>query len=165
MNNYLLLTIFIIFGNALFAQNPQEVESEEVFMIVEQSPRFPGCEDILGSKVEKEACAQKEMLTYIYGNLKYPKEAREKGIKGQVIIQFVVNKRGKIVDISLLRGIGGGCDEASLAIVKGMNDLPVAWTPGHHRGKPVKVKYTLPIKFALEGESKKKKKDVKIKRS
>ena len=62
-----------------------EVE-EEIFMIVEQSPRFPGCEDMEGSKEEKESCAQKRMNEFIYENLEYPEEARKNGVEGQVVI-------------------------------------------------------------------------------
>lgn len=130
---------------------PPAPEEEEVFMIVEQSPRFPGCEDMSGSKEEKEACAQKKMLEYIYGNLKYPAIARENGIEGQVVIQFVVAKDGSIEDIQLVRDLEGGCGEAAVKIVRGMNNLPQKWTPGKQRGRPVKVKYTLPVKFKLEG--------------
>lgn len=130
---------------------PPAPEEEEVFMIVEQSPRFPGCEDLSGSKEEKEACAQKKMLEYIYGNLKYPAIARENGIEGQVVIQFVVAKDGSIEDINLVRDLEGGCGEAALKIVRGMNSLPQKWTPGKQRGRAVKVKYTLPVKFKLEG--------------
>ena len=129
----------------------EEEEEEEIFMIVEQSPRFPGCEDMDGSKEEKEACAQKKMLEYIYGNLKYPAIARENGIEGQVVIQFVVDKDGSINDINLVRNLEGGCGEAALKVVEGMNKLPQKWTPGKQRGRAVKVKYTLPVKFKLEG--------------
>jgi len=130
---------------------PPAPEEEEVFMIVEQSPRFPGCEDISGDKAAKEACATKKMLEYIYGNLKYPAIARENGIEGQVVIQFVVAKDGSIEDINLVRDLEGGCGEAALKVVRGMNSLPQKWTPGKQRGRAVKVKYTLPVKFKLEG--------------
>lgn len=129
----------------------EEEEEEEIFMIVEQAPRFPGCEDMSGSKEEKKACADKKMLEYIYGNLKYPAIARENGIEGQVVIQFVVDKDGSISDINLVRDLEGGCGEAALKVVKGMNNLPQKWTPGKQRGRAVKVKYTLPVKFKLEG--------------
>ncbi len=130
---------------------PEEEEEEEIFVIVEQAPRFPGCEDMSGSKEEKEACATKKMLEYIYGNLKYPAIARENGIEGQVVIQFVVDKDGSVNDINLVRDLEGGCGEAALKVVKGMNSLPQRWTPGKQRGRAVKVKYTLPVKFKLEG--------------
>lgn len=129
----------------------EEEEEEEIFMIVEQSPRFPGCEDVDGDKAAKEACATKKMLAYIYGNLKYPAIARENGIEGQVVIQFVVAKDGSIEDIKLVRDLEGGCGDAALKVVRGMNNLPQKWTPGKQRGRAVKVKFTLPVKFKLEG--------------
>ena len=119
---------------------PPAPEEGGVFVNVGQSPRFPGCEDMSGSKEEKEACAQKKMLEYIYGNLKYPAIARENGIEGQVVIQFVVDKDGSIKDIKLVRDLEGGCGEAALKIVEGMNSLPQKWTPGKQRGCVVKVK-------------------------
>ena len=133
-------------------------ENETIFMIVEQSPRFPGCEDMEGSKAEKEACAQKKMLEYIYGNLKYPAEARENGIQGQVVIQFVVTKDGSLGNIKLVRDLEGGCSEAAMKVVKSMNDLPEKWTPGKQRGQAVNVRYILPVKFKLEDGKKTKRK-------
>jgi len=154
MKNVLL--IFMILSCSLATSYAQvEEKEEEIFMIVEESPRFPGCEDILGDKADKEACATKKMLEYIYGNLKYPKEARENGTEGQVIIQFVVATDGTLEDITLLRDLADGCGKASLEIVKSMNNLPEKWTPGKQGGRAVKVKYTLPIKFKLEGGKKK----------
>lgn len=128
----------------------EEEEEEEIFLRAEQSPRFPGCEDMTGSKEEKEACAQKKMLKYIYSNLQYPAIARENGIQGNVVLEFVVGKDGKIEGIKLLRDLEGGCGEAALKVIKGMNSLPQRWTPGKQQGRPVKVKYTLPIKFRLQ---------------
>jgi len=139
----LILVLSLLFTNSAFSQD------EEVFMIVEQSPRFPGCEDLEGSKEEKETCAQKKMLEHIYGNLEYPKEAKEKGIEGQVVIQFVVGKTGVIKDITLIRDLEGGCGDAAVKVVELMNELPERWTPGMQRGQNVNVKYTLPVKFKL----------------
>lgn len=128
-------------------------DDEEIFIIVEDNPRFPGCEDMEGSKEEKEACSTRKMLEHIYGNLKYPDKAKENGIEGTVIIQFVIKKDGSLDNINLVRDLMGGCGEASLKVVESMNDLPEKWTPGRQRGVPVNVKYTLPIKFKLEDDS------------
>lgn len=151
----LLLTLFFA-GEIVSQVTPPapEVEDEEVFMVVEQMPRFPGCEELEKSKSEKEACAQKKMLEYIYGNLKYPAEAREKSIEGQVVIQFVIGKDGSILQPTLIRDVSGGCGEAALEVVKSMNNMPQKWTPGKQRGRAVQVKYTLPVKFKLESNKK-----------
>lgn len=129
---------------------PPEPEIEglnDIIGIAEQMPRFPGCEDINGSKGEKENCSKKKLLAYIYDNLNYPRIALENGIEGTVVVQFVVNKEGHVSDVNVVRGIGGGCDKAAAKIVEGMNSLDQRWTPGKQRGRKVNVRYTLPIKF------------------
>jgi len=122
---------------------------EEIFVRSEQMPRFPGCEDISGTIQEKTLCAEKKMLEYIYTNLKYPAEARENGISGQVVLKFVVDKNGKIGKVEVLRNPGGGLAEAAQSVVESMNNLPEPWSPGMQRGRPVSVWYTLPVKFSL----------------
>ena len=114
-------------------------------------PRFPGCENDGGSNKEKEECAKLKMLEYIYKNLRYPAIARENGVEGTVVIQFVVDQEGKVDEVNIVRDIGAGCGEAAAKIVNDMNNLPERWTPGKQRGRPVKVLYTLPVKFQLEG--------------
>lgn len=125
-------------------------EKDEVIFIAEQMPRFPGCEEIDGSNKEKEACAKRKMLRYIYENLDYPIMARENRIEGMSVIQFVVGKNGEVRDIKILRDTGAGCGNAAYQVVQDMNNLPERWTPGKQRGKPVSVRYTLPIKFKLK---------------
>ncbi|MCB9308673.1 MAG: energy transducer TonB [Lewinellaceae bacterium] len=129
---------------------PKKAEPEEIFKIVEQMPRFPGCED-KGTDKEKDECAKTLMLQYIYNTLKYPAIARENGVEGQVVLQFVVDREGKITETKIMRDIGAGCGAAAESVVLGMNDMPQRWTPGKQRGRPVKVLYTLPVKFKLEG--------------
>ena len=129
---------------------PPEPEVEEIFKVVEQMPRFPGCEDIGGSNQEKYDCAQKEMLNYIYKNVKYPAIARENGIQGRVVVQFVVEKDGTITDARVVRDIGAGCGEEALRVVNSMNSMPQKWTPGKQRGKAVRVQFTLPVSFKLQ---------------
>jgi protein TonB len=109
--------------------SPQE---EEIFDVVEDMPEFPG--------------GTTELYKYLAKNLIYPETANREGIDGKVYIQFIVRKTGKVTDLKLLRGIGGGCDEEALRLVKAMPD----WTPGKQRGKPVDVRYTLPVRFYLK---------------
>jgi len=91
------------------------------------------------------------MLQYIYKNLKYPAIARENGVEGMCVLQFVVGTDGSVEDVKIVRDIGAGCGAAADVVVKGMNNLPEKWTPGKQRGRPVKVLYTLPVRFKLEG--------------
>jgi periplasmic protein TonB len=86
------------------------------------------------------------LMKYLARNIKYPAIAREAGIQGRVTARFVVGKDGMIKDITILRGIGGGCDEEALRVIKSMPN----WTPGQNNGKPVNVVFTLPINFTLE---------------
>lgn len=109
----------------------QEPSDDEPLQYVEQMPVFPD--------------GQQAMYKYIYDSIKYPANAREKGISGQVIAQFIVQADGEITDAVITRGISGGCDEEVLRIVNNMPD----WIPARHNGKNVAVYFTLPIKFVL----------------
>jgi len=111
---------------------------EDIFKVVEQMPGFPG--------------GDKARIKFLIENLKYPEEARKKGIQGRVYVSFVVEKDGSISNIELLRGIGGGCDEEGMRVVSIMPD----YEPGLQRGKPVRVRFTLPIKFTLDNKDIKK---------
>jgi len=67
------------------------------------------------------------------------------------VIQFVVEKDGSVAETRVVRDIGAGCGTAALKVVDAMNNMPQKWTPGKQRGRPVKVLYTLPVRFKLEG--------------
>ena len=109
----------------------EEVEEEQIFTIVEEMPSFPG--------------GEAELFKYLGKNIKYPEMANSAGISGVVYVTFVVDKDGKIKDVKVLRGIGGGCDEEAVRVVKNMP----AWKSGKQRGKSVTVQYNLPIRFTL----------------
>ena len=111
----------------------EEFVEEEIFTIVQDMPSFPG--------------GDAAMLSYLGKNIKYPNVAKESGIQGTVYVTFVVEKDGSVSNVKVLRGIGGGCDEEAIRVVKSMP----RWTPGKQRGKPVKVQYNLPCRFVLQG--------------
>jgi len=129
--------------------SPEENTERDIFKVVEQMPRFPGCEDKKYEK-EKEDCARSKMMEYIYEHLIYPEEASKKGIEGQVVLQFIVETDGSITDIRVVRDIGFGCGQAAVDVVESWNQMGEKWRPGHQRGRPVVVLYTLPVKFKLE---------------
>ncbi len=104
---------------------------DEVFIVVEQMPEFPGGEDAL--------------LKFISDSIVYPDEAREAGLEGRVIATFIVDTAGNITNVRIANGIGMGCDEEVLRVI---NSMP-RWIPGKQRGKPVQVQYALPVKFQL----------------
>jgi len=136
----------------LDAESNKEVLEEQIFKVVQEMPRFPGCEGMFSSRRETLNCANEKMLEYIYGNLIYPEEARKKGVEGMCVIQFVIGKDGIIRDAHIERDIGASCGEAALKTIYSMNDLPERWIPGKHKGKPVSVFFTLPVRFKLEGK-------------
>ena len=82
---------------------------------------------------------------YLSENLRYPENAEENGIEGTVIVAFVVDVDGSITNIEILKGIGGGCDEEAIRIVKGAPK----WTPGTQNGVPMRTQMRLPLKFKL----------------
>ncbi|WP_236975202.1 TonB family protein [Membranihabitans maritimus] len=126
----------------------------EIFKVVEQMPRFPGCEDVEGTAREIKTCADKKMLEFLYDNIQYPKAAKEYGIEGNVVVSFVVEKDGSLTNNKILRDVGGGLGEESLRVVELMNSMDQKWTPGVQRGKKVRVQFILPIKFELSKEDK-----------
>jgi protein TonB len=95
-------------------------------------PEFPG--------------GQAKMMEFIAQNIKYPAMARESGIQGRVFVNFVVEPDGSVSNVKVLRGIGGGCDEEAVRVVKSMPN----WTPGRQRGKAVRVSFNLPVRFTLQ---------------
>lgn len=118
----------------------------EIFAVVEEMPRFPGCEDQKMSKAEKKSCAEKAMLEYVYSHIKYPSLARSSGIEGIAAVSFVVEKDGSLQDFQIVRDPGGGLGKEASRVVK----LMPKWIPGKQRGNAVRVKYTLPVKYKLQ---------------
>ena len=111
----------------------EEEEEEVVFVVVESMPEFPG--------------GQQALFKYLSENVKYPVIAQENGIQGRVICQFVVNKDGSIVDVEVVRSGGDpSLDKEAIRVIKSMPK----WKPGKQRGKPVRVKYTVPVNFKLQ---------------
>ena len=109
----------------------EEVVEQEIFQIVEEMPSYPG--------------GEKALLEYVAKNIKYPQIARETGIQGRVFVGFVVEPDGSVSNVKILRGIGGGCDEEAMRVIK---SLP-KWKPGKQRGRAVRVSYQIPVVFKL----------------
>jgi TonB family protein len=122
----------------ILEENPKPLEkikeqdsSVEIQNFAEQMPLFPG--------------GIEAMNEYIGKNLKYPVVAMENGIEGKVIVTCVVEKDGSLTECKVAKGIGGGCDEEALKLVKSFPKF----TPGKQKGEPVRVQYTLPVKFKI----------------
>lgn len=110
----------------------EEVSETEVFTIVEEMPAYPG--------------GDAKLYEYLGKNIKYPQIARESGIQGRVFVNFVVEPDGSVSNVKVMRGIGGGCDEEAVRVIKTMPK----WKPGKQRGKAVRVTYTIPVVFKLQ---------------
>jgi len=106
--------------------------TDSVYKVVEVMPEFPGGIDAL--------------MKYLSENIKYPEDAKKEAIQGRVFVNFTVEKSGKVNNVNIIRGIGGGCDEEAIRVV---SEMP-GWAPGLQRDKPVRVSYNLPISFKLE---------------
>ena len=109
----------------------EEVEGAEIFTFVEDAPEFPGGDN--------------KRIEFLTENIKYPQKARELGVQGTVYVGFVVEKDGSIKDAKVLRGIGKGCEDEALRVIR----LMPKWKPGTQRRRPVRVQITLPITFTL----------------
>ena len=109
----------------------EESDEDEIFQVVEEMPEFPGGEEAL--------------LKYLAKNIHYPERAREQGIKGTCVISFVINKDGTVVEPKLDKSLEPSCDNEAMRVIRTMPK----WKPGKQRGKPVRVKYTVPVRFVL----------------
>jgi protein TonB len=106
-------------------------DPNQIFLVVEQPPEPAG--------------GMQALYAFINKNIRYPAQARRMTIEGSVYVSFVVDADGKITDIQVIKGIGAGCDEEAKRVV----GLLPPWKPGKQRGRPVRVRFTLPLKFKL----------------
>lgn len=109
----------------------EEPEEEAPFMVVEKMPEFPG--------------GTAALMEYLRKNIKYPSVCRENNIQGRVLIQFIVNKDGSIVNPEVVKSVNPYLDKEALRVISAMPK----WTPGEQRNKPVRVKFTVPVNFKL----------------
>ncbi|MBT4478456.1 MAG: energy transducer TonB [Flavobacteriales bacterium] len=119
-----------------------EEEFEEAFISVEKMPMLGDCKN--------EDCTQSEIMKFIARNFKYPEIAKANGVEGRVILEFVVEKNGKIGRVKILKGLDKHVDKAAIEVVEKLNDKKSPkFSPGRQIGKAVPVKYTVPIKCTL----------------
>lgn len=105
----------------------EDTSEDEIFVVVENMP------ELIGG------------LAHLQSRIEYPEMARLAGIEGRVVVQFTITEKGNVIDPVVVRGIGGGCDEEAIRVIK-----EAKFKPGMQRGRPVKVRYTIPIKFSLK---------------
>ena len=114
-----------------FKLTNESVDENGVYMVCDQMPMYPG--------------GMQELMKYLQKNIQYPQEAKEKGIHGRVIVQFIVEKDGSIKDTKVIRGVNSSLDNEALRVI---NAMP-KWEPGKHKGEAVSVRYTVPVSFKL----------------
>jgi TonB family protein len=119
---------------------PVQPDKNGVYILVEEQPQYTGGDDA--------------RIKFLQENIKYPEEAKKAGIQGKVFVTFVIQADGAVTNVKVLRGIGGGCDEEAIRVVKMMPN----WIPGKEKGKNVAVQFNLPIKFLLDSDKKDKSK-------
>ena len=108
-------------------------EEEEVFDFAEDAPEFPG--------------GTAALMKYLGDNIKYPRMAREMGSQGRVFLRFIVGKDGSIANVEVIKSSGDkSLDDEAVRVVQAMPK----WQPGKQAGRPVNVKYTLPVNFKLQ---------------
>ena len=110
----------------------EEVDEEQIFQIVEEQAQYPG--------------GMAECMKFLSKNIKYPTISQENGVQGRVIVQFVVNRDGSIVDAKVMRGVDPYLDKEALRVV----GLMPKWSPGKQRGKAVRSQFILPVMFRLQ---------------
>ncbi|NUN10487.1 MAG: energy transducer TonB [Ignavibacteriaceae bacterium] len=109
----------------------EEEKEAEIFTYVEEMPSFPG--------------GPEEMFRFFSANIQYPEIAKRAGVEGKIFVSFVVTRGGVIRDVAVVKGIGAGCDEEAVRVVKTMP----SWNPGKQNGNPVSVRVSIPIIFKL----------------
>ena len=120
----------------------QRVRDQEVFKVVDQMPMFPGAGCAPGDKT----CAERALLEFIYMNVKYPKAAKDAGVQGTAVVNFVIGTDGEILEPKVVRNPHPDIEAEVLRIIS----LMPAWIPGQQNGRPVQVSFNLPIKFKLD---------------
>ena len=108
-----------------------EPDPDEIHIAVEEVPEFPG--------------GVAALMAYLRKNIKYPAICRENNIQGKVIVTFVVNKDGSIVDVEVAKGVNPSLDKEAVRVISQMPN----WEPGRQLGRPVRVRYSVPVSFRL----------------
>jgi protein TonB len=143
MKKIIFSLAILFFTVLLFSQATNVSDSGKVFTTIDQPPLFPGGEDALKK--------------FLDSNIKYPTDARQKGIEGIVYVSFVVSNEGKVFDARVLKGSDKSLNEEALRVV---NSMPT-WKPGIKNGVPISVRYDIPVRFSLSIQEEKKSKKKK----
>ncbi len=128
-----------------FVPEKETRNEKEIFVVVENMPHLSLCE---GDTKTKQTCTAQTIMPFLHNKMRYPAQAKELGIDGTVHISFIIEINGEMSDIKVVKGVGGGCEEEALRVVK-LLSKEYKWIAGQQRGRNVRVKYNLPVKFKL----------------
>ena len=126
----LIIMLTMLFGFSITKAQAQG--KDKVYDIVEVMPQYPG--------------GMPELMQYLAKNIKYPVQAQKKGIEGRVTVRFIVEKDGSISNVTVVRHIHPLLDKEAVRVIKAMPK----WSPGMLNGKPVRVKFNIPVAFRLK---------------
>ena len=124
-----LMMLVLLFS--FMTSTAQTKKNNMVYDVVEVMPQYPG--------------GQIAMLKYFMENIKYPEQAMKEGIQGRVTVSFIVEKDGRVSNVRLLRSVQSSLDKEAVRVVKSMPK----WSPGKQKGKPVRVRFNVPVMFKL----------------
>ncbi|MBL7789460.1 MAG: energy transducer TonB [Chitinophagales bacterium] len=130
--NINLIAFLLLISLSCYSQESSSDKSEEPYVFAEQMPEFPGGDNAL--------------MAFLQKNIKYPVKALKNNIQGVVMVNFVVHSDGSILKVKVTKGIGGGCDEEAVRVIKKMPK----WKPGKQAGKNVAVYFDVPINFTIK---------------
>ena len=119
-------------ASSAIVEEEEEEDENFIFMTVEKMPEFPGGDAAL--------------MKWLNDNIKYPTVAAENGISGRVTCQFTVNADGTVTDVEVMRSVDPNLDREALRVMR----MVPKFKPGEQRGKPVRVKYSVPVRFTLQ---------------
>ena len=132
MKYVFLFLALILSGFVCDAQKTSPASSKsKTVRVKDEMPAYPG--------------GEQAMIKYISDNLKFPDSARTKKIEGKVLVSYTIDEYGQVTDVYVVKGIGGGCDEEAMRVIKSMPK----WKPGNQGGEGIRVQYTIPINFQL----------------
>lgn len=135
----IVLLVLSLFGGTLLSAQADSTKT------VERMPVWAECATLQDS-LQRTECGNERMLRFIYSNINYPARARENGIEGIAVVQFVIERDGSMSEMMILKNPGGGTGEEALRVISMLPD----WSPGTMEGEPVRVQMAIPVKFRLE---------------
>ncbi len=114
-----------------FENEPELTDENHFFSLGNEVPQFPG--------------GYEALIEFLKSNLNYPKDAKQRGLQGQVVISFIIEENGEVSSAKIIHGIGGGCDDEALRVI----ELMPSWQPAYKDGSPIRVLFNMPITFKL----------------